>query len=86
MNTIFDENGLLNLSDIVANHPSFLNIMADGLVSDEELKVQSERTITALKKVQALCSEEQQAAIMEAISEMSVLFATYHIYELQDLK
>lgn len=86
MNTIFDENGLLNLADIVTNHPSYLQIMADGVVTDEELKEQSERTIKALHKVQDICTPEQQSAIMDAISEMSVLFATYHIHELHDLK
>ena len=85
MQTLFDENGLLNIADIVAGHPSYKAIMEDGIVTDGELKAQAEATIASLKKLQSLCNEEQQNAILEAISEMSVLFAAYHNYELQDL-
>lgn len=86
MQTLFDENGMLNISDIVLNHPSYKAIMEDGVVTDEELKEQAETTIKALRKLQEICSEEQQNAILDAISEMSVLFATYHQYELQEIQ
>jgi len=85
MQTIFDENGLLNISDIVKNHPSYKAIMEDGVVTDQELKQQADATIASLRKLQSLCNEEQQGAILDAISEMGVLFAAYHHYELQDL-
>ena len=85
MQTLFDENGLLNIADIVARPPSYKAIMEDGIVTEQELKDQAEATIASLKKLQSLCNEEQQNAILEAISEMSVLFAAYHNYELQDL-
>lgn len=86
MQTIFDENGLLNISDIVKNHPSYKAIMEDGIVTDQELKEQAEATLVSLRKLQTLCNEEQQNAIVDAISEMGVLFAAYHNYELQDLR
>lgn len=86
MKTIFDENGLLNISDIVKTHPSYKAIMEDGVVTAQELKEQADATIAALHKLQSLCTEEQQSAILDAISEMGVLFAAYHNYELQDLR
>lgn len=86
MQTIFDENGLLNISDIVNNLPSYIAIMEDGVVTDQELKEQANATIAALRRLQSLCNEEQQSAILDAISEMSVLFAAYHNYELQDIR
>lgn len=86
MNTLFDENGMLNIADIVAMHPSYKAIMEDGIVTDQELKDQADTTIASLKKLQSICNEEQQSAILEAISEMSVLFAAYHNYQLQDLR
>lgn len=86
MQTIFDENGLFNISDIVMNHPSYKAIMEDNIVTDQELKEQAEATIASLCKLQSLCNEEQQNAIVDAISEMGVLFAAYHNYELQDLR
>lgn len=85
MNTLFDENGLLNIADITTKHPSFKAIMEDGIVTDQELRDQAEATVAALRRVQAICNPEQQAAIVDALSEMSVLYAAYHYYELQNL-
>ena len=85
MNTLFDRNGILNISDIVLNHPSYKAILEDGIVTDAELKGQADATVASLRRLQLLCNEEQQSAIVDAISEMAVLFAAYHNYELQDL-
>lgn len=85
MQTLFDENGLLNIADIVSTHPSYKAIMEDGIVTDKELKDQAEVTIASLRRLQLICNDEQQNAILEAISEMSVLFAAYHNHELQKL-
>lgn len=84
MKTLLDENGLLNLPDIVSSHPSYKAIMEDGIVSESELRQQSETTIASLRKLQNICNSEQQSAILDAISEMAVLFAVYHNYELQE--
>ena len=86
MNTLFDKSGILNIGDIVANHNSYKSIMEDGIVTDDELKAQADTTLASLRRLQELCNEEQQAAIVDAISEMAVLFAAYHNYELQDLR
>lgn len=84
MKTLLDENGLLNIPDIVSNHPSYKAIMDDGIVTESELSQQSEATIASLRKLQNICNSEQQSAILDAISEMAVLFAVYHNYELQE--
>lgn len=86
MNTLFDKNGILNISDIVVNHPSYKDIMEDDIVTDDELKAQADTTVASLRRLQELCNEEQQSAIVDAISEMAVLFAAYHNYELQDFR
>lgn len=86
MNTLFDKNGILNIGDIVTNHFSYKSIMEDGIVTDDELKAQADTTVASLRRLQVICNEEQQAAIVDAISEMAVLFAAYHNYELQDLR
>ena len=86
MQTLFDENGLLNIPDIVSAHPSYKAIMEDGIVTGKELEDQADAAIASLRKLQALCNEEQQAAFLDAISEMGVLFAAYHNYELQNLR
>lgn len=86
MDTLFDKNGILNIGDIVVNHKSYKSIMEDGIVTDDELKTQADATVASLRRLQKLCNEEQQSAIVDAISEMAVLFAAYHNYELQDLR
>ncbi len=86
MNTLFDKSGILNIGDIVANYPSYKSIMEDGIVTDGELKAQADATVASLRRLQEICNEEQQSAIVNAISEMAVLFAAYHNYELQDLR
>lgn len=85
MKTLFDENGMLNISDIISGHPSYKAIMDDGIVTDEELKNQADATVASLRRLQTLCNEEQQNAILDALSEMGVLFAAYHQYELQNI-
>lgn len=84
MKTLFDANGMLNISDIVLNHPSYKAIMEDGIVTDEELQRQSEVTIDALRHLSSICNEQQQNAILDALSELGVLFTVYHNYQLQN--
>lgn len=85
MKRLFDENGMLNIADIEAENPSYKAIMEDGVVTDQELKDQADATLASLHRLQELCSEEQQDAVLSAITDMSVLFAAYHNYELQQL-
>jgi len=85
MKRLFHENGMLNIADIVAENPSYKAIMEDGVVTDQELKDQADATLASLHRLQELCSEEQQDAVLSAITDMSVLFAAYHNYELQQL-
>ncbi len=85
MKRLFDENGMLNIADIIAENPSYKAIMEDGVVTDQELKDQADATLASLHRLQKLCSEEQQDAVLSAITDMSVLFAAYHNYELQQL-
>lgn len=86
MNTLFDINGMLDLGELVANNPAYKSIMADGIVTDEELKAQAEAAVKSLRRLQEICNEEQQSAIADAISDMAALFAVYHNYELQDIR
>lgn len=86
MQKLFDENGVLNIAEIVENNTSYKTIMADGIVTDDELKTQADATVAALRKLQEICTPEQQEAIADAIGEMSVLFTVYHYHQLQELR
>jgi transcription initiation factor IIE alpha subunit len=82
----FDKNGILNLDEIVVNSDSFKNIMADGQVTDTELKQQVEIVVNHLHKLESICNEQQILEIRNSIAELSVLFAVYHYKTLQEVK
>ena len=75
MNTFFDESGCLNIDDIIIQQPSFIKIMEDGIVTDEEIEEQKERVITLLKKFEQNSTPEQIERVRELLAEISVLVA-----------
>ena len=48
----FNEQGMLNLDEAVMNQPTFKKIMEDGIVTEQEVKEQSERIISILKSME----------------------------------
>ena len=44
----FIEKGILNIDEWVANNDSFKKIMEDGIVTDEEVKAQSDKVVSML--------------------------------------
>ena len=85
MRSFLDEQGLLNLDEVIMKSPSFQQIMEDGIVTEEELKAQSDRVMALIEKVQQMCSEEQQVAVKELMAEMNVLYAAYHYMNLKTI-
>ena len=85
MNTLFDENGILNFDELVENSESYKTIMADGIVTDEELAEQADAVVALLQKIRAEFSDEQQQTVKELLAEISVLYTAYHYKELQSI-
>ncbi len=85
MRSFLDEQGLLNLDEVIMKSPSFQQIMEDGIVTEEELKAQSDRVMALIEKVQQMCSEEQQVAVKELMAEMNVLYVAYHYMNLKTI-
>lgn len=85
MKNLLDENGLLSLDELIVKSPSFQQIMADGIVTEEELKAQSEKVTALIEKVEQLCDNNQLAAIKELIAEMNVLYAAYNYMNLKSI-
>lgn len=83
---IFNEQGFLDIDGMIAAEPSFQNIMADGIVTEEELHQQSDTVIGLMKEVEQRFNEEDQAFIKRLFAETNVLTTIYHYYELQHLK
>lgn len=85
-NVFFDKNGVLNLDEAVMDIDSFKTIMADGIVTDEELKAQSDRVIGILHDMEKRYSPEQLKEIKQLLAEVSVLYAIYNYHSIQSVK
>lgn len=81
----FDEKGILNIDEMVVNNASFKSIMEDGVVTDEEIKGQSEKVLSILHDMENKFSEEQLEEIKSLLAESSVLYAIYNFKSIQDL-
>lgn len=82
----FNENGILNIDEMVVNAPSFKNIMEDGKVTEDEIKSQSDKVIELLHELESRCGEEELSKIRELLVETSVLYAIFNMYSIQNLK
>lgn len=82
----FDENGVLNLDEMIAQNDSFKKIMADELVSEAEVKEQSDRVLQMMHDMEQRYTAEQVEQIKHLLVETNVLYAIYNIHSLQTLK
>lgn len=82
----FDKNGILNLDEAVADVPSFKDIMADGIVTEDELQTQAGHVVNLLHDIEGKFSDDQLKEIKELLTETSVLYTAYNVYKLQNLK
>ena len=82
---LFNEQGILDIDEMIAQEPSFQNIMADGVVTDEELRQQSERVIALLHEAQQRFNDDDLQFIKTLFAETNVLSSIYRYYELQNL-
>ena len=81
----FDEKGILNIDEIVVNNESFKNIMEDGVITEDEIKAQSDKVIAMLHNMEAKYNEEQLAEIKDLLVESSVLYAVYNFHSIQNI-
>jgi len=82
----FNEEGILNIDELVVNHASFKNIMEDGVITEEEIKAQSDKVVAILHEIEAKYTEEQLAEIKDLLVESSVLYAVYNFYSIYNIK
>ena len=81
----FNEEGILNIDEMVVNNASFKNIMEDGVVTEEEIKTQSDKVVAMLHDMEAKYSKEQLAEIKSLLAETSVLYAVYNFNSIQNI-
>ena len=63
----FNEEGILNIDEMVVNNASFKNIMEDGVITEEEIKVQSEKVIALLQKMEQKYNSEHKKILQTLI-------------------
>lgn len=80
------KNGILDIDDLVTSQPTFKKIMEDSIVTDEELRKQSQHVIDLTKQVENRLSDEELQLVKTLLAEMSVLTTVYHYYQLQNIK
>lgn len=80
----FDENGIIDIDELIIKHPSYQKIMEDGIVTDEELAEQSDKVIALLHDIESKYSEEQVAEIKNLMAEINVLHSVYRIHSTQN--
>lgn len=81
----FNENGILNIDEMLVKNESFKNIMEDGIVTEEEIKSQSDKIVAMLHDIESKYDEAQQAEIKNLLAEASVLYAVYNIYSIRNI-
>ena len=75
MKKLFDEKGLLNTEDLIMNAPSFQKIVEDQVITEEEIREQSERVANILKEIEEKCNDEQIELVRNLLAEVSVIVA-----------
>ena len=82
---IFNEQGFIDIDEMIAQEPSFQKIMADGIVTSDELREQTDRVINLLHDVETRLNEEDQLLVKRLFAETNVLSVICHQYELQNI-
>ena len=81
----FNEDGILNIDEMVVNNASFKAIMEDGVITEEEIKAQSDMVVSLLHNMEVKYNEEQLAEIKNLLVESSVLYAVYNFHSIQNI-
>lgn len=81
----FNENGILNIDELVVNSASFKKMMEDGVITESEIKEHSEKVITLLHAMEQKYSQEQLQEIQELLVETAVMYAVYNVYSIQSI-
>lgn len=83
---LFNEQGYIDIDEMLAQEPSFLKIMEDGVVTADELREQTDTVINLLHEVENKFTDEQQQLVKRLFAETNVLSAIYRYYELQNIR
>ncbi len=80
----FNEDGSLNINQTIMAQPSYLKIMNDGVVTEEELAQQSELVMSIFRKIEDKFNDEQKTLVQSLLVETNVLNTIYKYYEMDE--
>ena len=83
MNKFFNESGSLNMDDLIMERPSFQQLMADGVVTDEKIEEQGQRVKDLILQMEPDFTPEQMDQIYDLVAEVSVLLTLAAIFDQQ---
>ena len=81
----FNKEGIMDIDEMVMENASFKNMMEDGVITEEEIKIQSDKVVAILHDMEIKYSEEQLVEIKDLLIESSVLYAVYNLYSIQNI-
>lgn len=73
MDRLINENGILNIEDLLQNNASFQAMVEDQIVTLEEKQAQSAKVIALLKQIDEKCNDEQVELFRQFIAEFCAL-------------
>lgn len=77
---------VLDLESIMMNNTSLTKILEDGIVTEEEINVQSKKVIAIAHELEQICTDDQLMKIQSLIAEMNALYVAYNYNELLSIK
>ena len=83
MKKFFDESGSLNMDELIMERPSFQQLMADGVVTDEKIEEQGQRVKDMILQMEPNFTPEQMDQIHDLVAEVSVLLTLAAISDQQ---
>lgn len=82
----FNRQGIIDIDEMVSQEPTFQNILADGIVTEDELYNQSECVIALLREAEQRFGENDQQFIKKLFAETCVLSEIYQYYSIQNIR
>jgi hypothetical protein len=83
----FDEaTGILKLDEYVQDMPSFLKVLEDGIVTDDELDRHAHRVLGLLQQLDERLPPDLRDLATETLCELAVLYALQRRHSEQTLR
>jgi hypothetical protein len=80
------DSGVLRIDELVCGMPSWEKIMADGVVTEEEVAEHGQRVVALLRKMDEMLTGEAHETATQVLCEIAVLYGIKRQRELQSAR